>query len=70
MIISPSNNLNLLGYSNFFIYLKNLYAENKLPNKIIFSGNNGIGKSTFAYHLTNYIFSIHGILIFGIFSCS
>ena len=57
MIISPSNNLNLLGYSNFFIYLKNLYAENKLPNKIIFSGNNGIGKSTFAYHLTNYIFS-------------
>ena len=24
--------------------------------KIIFSGNYGIGKSTFAYHLINYIF--------------
>ena len=28
-----------------------------LPNKIIFSGSNGIGKCTFVYHLINYIFS-------------
>ena len=28
-----------------------------IPNKIIISGNKGIGKSTFAYHFVNYIFS-------------
>ena len=57
MNLSPSNNLNLLGYSEFFLSLKNLHDKNLLPNKIVFSGNNGIGKSTFAYHLINYIFS-------------
>ena len=34
-----------------------MYDNEILPNKIIFSGNKGIGKSTFAYHLINYIFS-------------
>ena len=57
MNLSPSNNLNLLGYSEFFLSLKNLHDKNLLPNKIIFSGANGIGKSTFVYHLINYIFS-------------
>ena len=57
MILSASNNTKLIGYNNFFLNLKNLYDKNLLPNKIIFSGDNGIGKSTFAYHLTNYIFS-------------
>ena len=28
-----------------------------IPNKFILSGNKGIGKSTFAYHLINYILS-------------
>ena len=57
MNLSPSNNLNLFGYNEFFLKLKNLHDKNLLPNKIIFSGANGIGKSTFAYHLINYIFS-------------
>ena len=57
MILSVSNNTKLIGYNNFFLNLKNLYDKNLLPNKIIFSGDNGIGKSTLAYHLTNYIFS-------------
>ena len=57
MNIAPSNNSTLIGYNEIFLNLKNLYDKNLLPNKIIFSGNSGIGKSTFAYHLANYIFS-------------
>lgn len=57
MSIAPSNNSTLIGYNEIFLNLKNLYDKNLLPNKIIFSGNSGIGKSTFAYHLANYIFS-------------
>jgi len=57
MNITPSNNSILIGYNEIFLNLKKLYDNGQLPNKIIFSGNNGIGKSTFAYHFTNYIFS-------------
>ena len=57
MNIAPANNSTLIGYNEIFLNLKNLYDKNLLPNKIIFSGNSGIGKSTFAYHLANYIFS-------------
>jgi len=57
MIINPTNNTRLFGYKDFFLHLKKLYDKNILPNKIIFSGEEGIGKSTLAYHLTNYIFS-------------
>ena len=59
MKINPSNHLSLIGYEKIFSELKELYDSNRLPNKIIFSGNKGIGKSTFAYHLANYIFSIN-----------
>ena len=57
MKLSPSNNLNLFGYNEFFLNLKNLHEKKILPNKIIFTGHSGIGKSTFVYHLINYIFS-------------
>jgi len=57
MILNPSNNTRLFGYKDFFLHLTNLYDKNILPNKIIFSGESGIGKSTLAYHLTNYVFS-------------
>ena len=57
MNIAPSNNSTLIGYNQIFLNLKNLYDKNLLPNKMIFSGSSGIGKSTFAYHLANYIFS-------------
>ena len=53
----PSKNPYLIGYNKTFLNLTNLFENNLLPNKIIFSGINGIGKSTLAYHLTNYIFS-------------
>ena len=59
MNINPINNTKLYGYSLLFSNLTKLYSESKLPNKIIISGNKGIGKSTLAYHLTNYIFSMN-----------
>ena len=34
-----------------------LYESNKLPNKILLSGDEGTGKSTLAYHLINFILS-------------
>ena len=57
MNIDPLNNKSLYSYKEIFSRLKELFDNNRLPNKIIFSGEKGIGKSTFAYHLTNYIFS-------------
>ena len=57
MNILPSNNPYLIGYNKIFSNLIKLFDNGILPNKIIFSGNNGIGKSTLAYHLINYIFS-------------
>ncbi len=59
MNITSSNNINLFGYKYLFSNLIEIYKGNTLPKKIIFSGNNGIGKCTLAYHLTNYILSIN-----------
>jgi len=59
MNLIPVNNKNLYGYNEFFLSIKNMYENNKLPNKIIFSGSKGIGKSTFAYHIINFIFSLN-----------
>ena len=39
---------------NFFI---NLYDKRKLPQTLLFTGEKGIGKFNFSYHLTNYILS-------------
>ena len=33
--------------------------KKKLPSRIIFSGNEGIGKSTLSFHLTNYLLSLN-----------
>ncbi len=57
MNVMINNNLRLIGYDKTFLFLKNLHDQNNLPNKMIFSGNKGIGKSTLAYHVINYIFS-------------
>ena len=51
------NQLNLFGYNNLFKTFIKQINNNNLPNKIIISGLRGIGKTTFAYHLINYLFS-------------
>ena len=54
---NPLNQTNLYGLENNLVELINLYKKNKLPNKILLSGQKGIGKSTLAYHLINFILS-------------
>ena len=57
MNIDPSNQTKLYGHDIHINSLIKLYKKNYLPNKILFSGEKGIGKSTLAYHLINYILS-------------
>ena len=47
----------LFEHNQIFDTFKNLYLNKKFPNKIILSGEKGIGKCTLAYHLINYILS-------------
>ena len=49
----------LYGHYEIFDTLKNLYLNKKFPNKIILSGEMGIGKCTLAYHIINYILSLN-----------
>ena len=57
MNLEPSRQLNLFSHKAEFHKLITLYKNNNLPNKILFSGEKGIGKCTLAYHLVNYILS-------------
>ena len=57
MNLTPSNQTNLYGLDENLRFFIALYKENKLPNKILLSGEKGIGKSTLAYHLINFILS-------------
>ena len=57
MNLEPSSQLNLFSHKEEFQKLINLYKNNNLPNKILFSGVKGIGKCTLAHHLINYILS-------------
>ena len=50
-------NKKIYGYDDLINFFIKLDKEERIPNKFILSGNKGIGKSTFAYHLINYILS-------------
>tara|TARA_B100001093_G_scaffold370596_1_gene355556 strand:+ start:619 stop:1548 length:930 start_codon:yes stop_codon:yes gene_type:complete len=52
-----SNQLNLFGHDALFLNLVGLYTNGNFPNKILLSGEKGIGKCTLAYHITNFILS-------------
>ncbi len=51
------SNYILYGYDNLFSEFDNLLNNNLLPNKILLSGANGVGKYTFAVHFINYALS-------------
>ena len=53
----PVNQKRLYGLDKYLLEIIDLFRNNKLPNKILLTGNKGIGKSTLCYHLMNYIFS-------------
>ena len=57
MNIDPANQTKLYGHDVHIYSLLKLHKKNQLPNKILFSGEKGIGKSTLAYHLINCILS-------------
>jgi len=55
--IEPVNQIKLFGLNKLFKQLIVLDKKKILPNKIILSGQQGLGKSTLAYHFINYILS-------------
>ena len=58
MKLEPANQIRLFSHKEQFENLKNLYSKKKMPNKILFSGEKGIGKCTLAYNVINYILSL------------
>lgn len=59
MNLLPNNQVTLYGLGNYLTELISLYKNKNFPNKILLSGQKGIGKCTLAYHLTNYILSLN-----------
>jgi len=55
MNLKSYNQTNLYGLVNYLEIFISLYKKEKLPNKILLSGLKGIGKSTLAYHLINFV---------------
>ena len=55
--LTPINQTKLFGLGKFINELILLYEHNNLPNKILLSGQKGLGKSTLAYHFVNYVLS-------------
>ena len=55
--IEPINQTKLFGLNKFMNELIRLEEKNIFPNKILLSGQKGLGKSTMAYHFINYVLS-------------
>ena len=55
--IEPFNQTKLFGLENIINQLIMLDKKKNLPNKILLSGQKGLGKSTLAYHFINYVLS-------------
>ncbi len=56
-VLTPKNQTKLFGLNEYILDLVQLYENKILPNKILFSGEKGLGKSTLAYHFINYVLS-------------
>jgi len=56
-VLLPKKQLYLYGYEEYFNNFITLVDKKKLPNSNLFTGPKGSGKSTFAYHIINYILS-------------
>ena len=57
--LEPINQTKLYGLEKYFTELVNFYKNGNYPNKILFSGQKGIGKSTLAFHFINYVLTIN-----------
>ena len=59
MFPKPSESTDLFGMNRHFNDITRLYNKGNMPNKILLSGKKGLGKSTLAYHIINYILSLN-----------
>ena len=57
--LEPINQTKLYGLEKYFNELVRFYKNGNYPNKILFSGQNGIGKATLAFHFINYVLTIN-----------
>ena len=57
MNLNPLTQINLFEHKKIFNQLYKLSKNDTLPNKILLSGEKGIGKSTLAYHFINSVLS-------------
>jgi len=57
MNLKPFENTKLFGMNYFFNEIIKIYNKKKMPTKILLTGKKGLGKSTLAYHIINYILS-------------
>ena len=57
MNLNPLTQINLFEHKEIFNQLYKLSNKDTLPNKILLSGEKGIGKSTLAFHLINLVLS-------------
>ena len=55
--IEPINQIRLFGLEKYFSEMIYLHDNDRLPSKILFSGQKGLGKSTLSYHFINYVLS-------------
>jgi DNA polymerase-3 subunit delta' len=55
--IEPINQIRLFGLEKYFSEMIYLHDNYRLPSKILFSGQKGLGKSTLSYHFINYVLS-------------
>ena len=53
MNLNPSTQINLFEHNEIFNLFYKLSKKGTLPNKILLTGEKGIGKSTLAYHFIN-----------------
>ena len=57
--LEPINQTKLYGLEKYFTELVNFYNNGNYPNKILFSGQKGIGKATLAFHFINYVLTMN-----------
>jgi DNA polymerase-3 subunit delta' len=57
--LEPINQTKLYGLEKYFDELVKFYINGNYPNKILFSGQKGIGKATLAFHFINYVLTMN-----------
>ena len=56
--LEPINQTKLYGLDKYLEELIRLFKNKTYPNKLLLSGQKGIGKSTLAFHFINYVLSL------------